>query len=84
MSPGRRSRAASAGAERGPIPAEVREIIVSLDPLPALLTNGRFDILRSNAASEDLFAHPAAMLRRPDGGGRRATPGTEASARRLS
>jgi transcriptional regulator with XRE-family HTH domain len=44
-----------AGAERGPIPAEVREIIVSLDPLPALLTNGRFDILLSNDASEDLF-----------------------------
>jgi transcriptional regulator with XRE-family HTH domain len=44
-----------AGTARGPIPAEVREIIGSLDPLPALLTNGRFDILLSNAASEDLF-----------------------------
>ena len=44
-----------ASAARGPIPAEVREIIGSLDPLPALLTNRRFDILLSNAASEDLF-----------------------------
>jgi transcriptional regulator with XRE-family HTH domain len=44
-----------AGTARGPIPAEVREIIGSLDPLPALLTNSRFDILLSNAASEDLF-----------------------------
>jgi len=44
-----------AGAERGPVPAEVREIVYSLDPLPAALTNGRFDILVSNAAHEDLF-----------------------------
>jgi hypothetical protein len=50
-----------AGAARGPIPAEVREIIGSLDPLPALLTNGRFDILLSNAASEDLFSEWHAM-----------------------
>jgi transcription regulator MmyB-like protein len=32
-----------------------REIVDSLDPLPATLTNGRFDILQSNDASEDLF-----------------------------
>jgi transcriptional regulator with XRE-family HTH domain len=44
-----------AGAERGPVSAEVREIVYSLDPLPATLTNGRFDILVSNAAHEDLF-----------------------------
>jgi len=44
-----------AGSERGPVPAEVREIVNSLDPLPATLTNGRFDILVSNAAHEDLF-----------------------------
>ena len=44
-----------AGSERGPVPAEVREIVYSLDPLPATLTNGRFDILVSNAAHEDLF-----------------------------
>jgi transcriptional regulator with XRE-family HTH domain len=43
------------GAERGTVPAEVREIVYSLDPLPASLTNGRFDILVSNAAHEDLF-----------------------------
>jgi transcriptional regulator with XRE-family HTH domain len=43
------------GTARGPIPAEVREIVASLDPLPASLTNGRFDILLSNDASEDLF-----------------------------
>src|SRR5580693_5644643 len=40
---------------RGPVPAEVSEIVCSLDPLPATLTNGRFDILVSNAAHEDLF-----------------------------
>ena len=44
-----------AGAERGTVPAEVGEIVYSLDPLPATLTNGRFDILVSNAAHEDLF-----------------------------
>jgi transcriptional regulator with XRE-family HTH domain len=43
------------GAARRPVPAEVREIVDSLDPLPATLTNGRFDILYSNGASEDLF-----------------------------
>jgi transcriptional regulator with XRE-family HTH domain len=43
------------GTARRPIPAEVREIVASLDPLPASLTNGRFDILLSNDASEDLF-----------------------------
>jgi transcriptional regulator with XRE-family HTH domain len=45
-----------AGVERGPAPAEVSEIVCSLDPLPATLTNGRFDILVSNAAHEDLFS----------------------------
>jgi transcriptional regulator with XRE-family HTH domain len=43
------------GAERGAVPAEVGEIVSCLDPLPATLTNGRFDILASNAANEDLF-----------------------------
>jgi hypothetical protein len=43
------------GTARRPIPAEVREIVASLDPLPASLTNGRFDILVSNDASEELF-----------------------------
>jgi transcriptional regulator with XRE-family HTH domain len=45
-----------APAERDPVPVEVAEIVCSLDPLPATLTNGRFDILVSNAAHEDLFA----------------------------
>jgi transcriptional regulator with XRE-family HTH domain len=43
------------GAARGQAPAEVGEIVHSLDPLPATLTNGRFDILVSNDAHEDLF-----------------------------
>jgi transcriptional regulator with XRE-family HTH domain len=43
------------GALRGPVPEEIREVVRSLDPLPATLTNGRFDILLSNDASEDLF-----------------------------
>src|ERR1700749_3338823 len=40
------------GALRGPVPREVSEIVRSLDPLPATLTNGRFAILVSNAAHE--------------------------------
>jgi len=44
-----------AATARGPVPAEVSEIVCSLDPLPATLTNGRFDVLVSNAAWEDLF-----------------------------
>ena len=43
------------GAPRGPVPEEICEIVRSLDPLPASLTNGRFDVLVSNDASEDLF-----------------------------
>jgi len=43
------------GTARGPVPAEIREIIRSLDPLPASLANGRFDILITNDAYEDLF-----------------------------
>ncbi len=44
-----------AGAPRGPVPEEICEIVRSLDPLPAILANGRFDILVANDASEDLF-----------------------------
>jgi transcriptional regulator with XRE-family HTH domain len=44
-----------AGAARGPVPEEIREIVHSLDPLPASLTNARFDTLMSNDASMDLF-----------------------------
>jgi len=40
---------------RTPVPDSVREILVSLDPLPASLVNSRFDILLTNAASEELF-----------------------------
>ena len=43
------------GAARGPVPAEICEIVSSLDPLPASLTNGRFDLLVSNDAHKDLF-----------------------------
>jgi len=37
------------------IPDTIREIVYSLDPLPASLINSRFDILLSNDASEELF-----------------------------
>ena len=37
------------------VPDTIREIVRSLDPLPATLLNGRHDILMSNAASEELF-----------------------------
>jgi transcriptional regulator with XRE-family HTH domain len=43
------------GVARGPVPEEIREIVHSLDPLPASLTNARFDTLVSNDASLDLF-----------------------------
>jgi hypothetical protein len=36
-------------------PDTIREIVHSLDPLPAALINSRFDILLSNGASEELF-----------------------------
>ncbi|SEF28426.1 Helix-turn-helix domain-containing protein [Amycolatopsis pretoriensis] len=37
------------------VPDPVREVLRALDPLPATLVNGRFDILASNAAQEELF-----------------------------
>jgi len=40
---------------RKTVPAAIREIVHSLDPLPASLVNSRFDILMSNEASEQLF-----------------------------
>jgi transcriptional regulator with XRE-family HTH domain len=40
---------------RKAIPDTIREIVHSLEPLPAALINSRFDILMSNAASEELF-----------------------------
>ena len=40
---------------RQAVPDTIREIIDSLDPLPASLVNSRFDILLGNDASEELF-----------------------------
>ena len=37
------------------IPASIREIVTSLDPLPASLINSRYDIMFSNGAAEELF-----------------------------
>lgn len=37
------------------VPDTIREIVFSLEPLPASLINSRFDILLSNNASEELF-----------------------------
>jgi transcriptional regulator with XRE-family HTH domain len=37
------------------VPDAIREIVDSLDPLPASLLNGRHDMLMSNSASEELF-----------------------------
>jgi len=37
------------------VPEAVREIVCSLDPLPAVVTNTRFDVLVSNGAHTDLF-----------------------------
>jgi hypothetical protein len=40
---------------RQAVPDTIREIVYSLDPLPASLINSRFDLLLSNDASEELF-----------------------------
>jgi transcriptional regulator with XRE-family HTH domain len=45
--------AVSAG--RSPVTDEVAEILRALDPLPAVVTNSRFDILAENDAYHDLF-----------------------------
>jgi transcriptional regulator with XRE-family HTH domain len=37
------------------VPDAVREVLRVLDPLPATVVNGRFDILESNAAHEEMF-----------------------------
>jgi transcriptional regulator with XRE-family HTH domain len=37
------------------VPDAARDVLRSLDPLPAALLNGRFDVLESNAAHKDLF-----------------------------
>jgi MmyB-like transcription regulator ligand binding domain/Helix-turn-helix domain len=43
------------GASPAAVPDMVREVIRSLDPLPATLVNSRFDVLDSNDAHEQLF-----------------------------
>src|SRR5580692_3284646 len=40
---------------RGQVTEELTEILHSLDPLPAAVTNSRFDILAENDAYRDLF-----------------------------
>ena len=40
---------------RGQVTEELTEILHSLDPLPAVVTNARFDILAENDAYRDLF-----------------------------
>jgi len=40
---------------RTAVPDAIREIVFSLEPLPASLINSRFDILLSNGAAEELF-----------------------------
>ena len=37
------------------VPDAVREVLRALDPLPATIVNGRFDVLESNAAHEEMF-----------------------------
>jgi transcriptional regulator with XRE-family HTH domain len=37
------------------IPEAVRDVLRSLDPLPAVLINGRFDIIETNDAHEEMF-----------------------------
>jgi hypothetical protein len=44
-----------AATARCVLPAAVKEIVRSLDPLPAVVTNGRFDVLAENGAYRDLF-----------------------------
>jgi transcriptional regulator with XRE-family HTH domain len=47
--------AAPADAAPAVCPSVVREILDSLEPLPAMLLNARYDILAANQAHEDLF-----------------------------
>jgi transcriptional regulator with XRE-family HTH domain len=37
------------------VPDAVRDVLCSLDPLPAVLINGRFDIVETNDAHEEMF-----------------------------
>jgi hypothetical protein len=40
---------------RKAVPDAIREIVDSLEPLPAILINSRFDVLLSNIAADELF-----------------------------
>ena len=42
-------------AKAAVVPEAVGEVLRSLDPLPAALINGRFDIVETNAAHEEMF-----------------------------
>jgi hypothetical protein len=44
-----------AGADAMAVTREVRAVIDSLDPLPAVLVNGRFDVIATNEAHDDLL-----------------------------
>jgi transcriptional regulator with XRE-family HTH domain len=44
-----------AECSRQSVPDAIREIVYSLDPLPASVINSRYDVLLSNSASEELF-----------------------------
>jgi transcriptional regulator with XRE-family HTH domain len=54
------------GTARCPMPTAITEIVASLDPLPAVVTNGRFDVLTRNDAYGDLFRdwHTAPCVQR--------------------
>ncbi len=43
-------------APTGKVPDTLLEVLRSLDPLPASVINGRYDLLAKNAAYQDLFA----------------------------
>lgn len=45
-----------AGTCPGAVPEAIGEIVRSLDPLPAVVSNGRFDTLAANEAYADLFS----------------------------
>jgi transcriptional regulator with XRE-family HTH domain len=45
----------AAGGCPGAVPDAIGEIVRSLDPLPAVVSNGRFDTLAANEAYTDLF-----------------------------
>jgi transcriptional regulator with XRE-family HTH domain len=48
---------APAGAPAVRVSPVLQEILDSLEPLPAMLLNARYDVLASNQAQQDLFAH---------------------------